>query len=73
VLVIYRVALECGRRLTVLGRAVKTTFILKYANDCPMRDGVCLQLNRGESRHQLGRRLFFANQGISPRVTTKKS
>ena len=28
-----------------------------------MRDHAQLQLNRGESRHELARRLFFANQG----------
>lgn len=36
----------------MLGRIVKTIYILRY-----------LQLNRGESRHELARRLFFANQG----------
>jgi hypothetical protein len=34
----------------VLGRVVKTTYILRYAHDAALRDRVQLQLNRGESR-----------------------
>lgn len=52
-----------AKALTMSGRAVKTTFFLKYASDAPMRDRVNLHLNRGESRHALSLRLFFANQG----------
>jgi len=52
-----------ARALTMLGRAVKTTYILRYLHDSALRDRVHLQLNRGESRHELARRLFFANQG----------
>lgn len=33
-------------------------------------DRVQLQLNRGEARHDLARRLFFANQGRSAPATT---
>ena len=47
----------------MLGPAVKTTYILRYLHDGALRDRVHLQLNRGESRHELARRLFFANQG----------
>jgi TnpA family transposase len=47
----------------MLGRAVKTIYILRYLHDSALRDRVHLQLNRGESRHELARRLFFANQG----------
>lgn len=42
---------------------VKTIHILRYLHDSEIRDRVQLQLNRGESRHALARRLFFANQG----------
>jgi TnpA family transposase len=52
-----------AKALTMLGRAVKTTYILRYLHDSALRDRVHLQLNRGESRHELARRLFFANQG----------
>jgi TnpA family transposase len=47
----------------MLGRVVKTTYLLRYLHDAALRDRVHLQLNRGESRHELARRLFFANQG----------
>ncbi len=47
----------------MLGRIAKTIYILRYLQDAAIRDRVQLQLNRGESRHELARRLFFANQG----------
>ncbi len=49
--------------MTMLGRTVKTTYIMRYLHDPAMRDRGHLQLNRGESRHDLAQRLFFANQG----------
>jgi TnpA family transposase len=52
-----------AKALTMLGRAVKTIYILRYAHDADLRARVHLQLNRGEARHALARRLFFANQG----------
>jgi TnpA family transposase len=52
-----------ARALTMLGRIVKTIYILRYLQDAAVRDRVQRQLNRGESRHELARRLFFANQG----------
>ena len=52
-----------AKALSMLGRVVKTTYILGYAHDAQVRGRVRLQLNRGESRHALARRLFFANQG----------
>jgi len=52
-----------AKALTMLGRVVKTTYLLRYLHDASIRDRVHLQLNRGESRHELARRLFFANQG----------
>ncbi|MBA2764510.1 MAG: Tn3 family transposase [Thermoleophilaceae bacterium] len=52
-----------AKALTMLGRVAKTAHILRYAHDAKVRDRVQLQLNRGESRHALARRLFFANQG----------
>ena len=52
-----------AKALTMLGRVVKTTYLLHYLHDGALRDRVHLQLNRGESRHELARRLFFANQG----------
>jgi Tn3 transposase DDE domain len=36
---------------------------LRYIQDDALQGQMQLQLNRGERRHQLARRLFFANQG----------
>lgn len=52
-----------AKALTALGRVVKTVYILRYLHDEELRAQVQLQLNRTESRNQLARRLFFANQG----------
>ncbi len=52
-----------AKALTALGRIVKTTYVLRYLHDEKIRRQVQLQLNRGEARHQLGKHLFFANQG----------
>jgi TnpA family transposase len=52
-----------AKALTMLGRVVKTIHILRYAHDAQLRARIRRQLNRGESRHALARRLFFANQG----------
>jgi TnpA family transposase len=49
--------------LTALGRAAKTISILRYLHEEELRRRVQLQLNRGESRHELARWLFFTNQG----------
>src|ERR687883_1433806 len=38
-------------------------YLLRYIHDETLRGRMQLQLNRGEGRHQLARRLFFANQG----------
>jgi TnpA family transposase len=42
---------------------VKTISILRYLHEEEMRRRVQLQLNRGESRHDLARWLFFGNRG----------
>src|SRR5215831_13155585 len=52
-----------AKALTALGQALKTRYLLRYIQDEPLRSRMQLQLNRGEGRHQLARRLFFANQG----------
>jgi TnpA family transposase len=53
-----------AKALTALGRIVKTIYLLRYLHDPQIRRRVQLQLNRGEARHKLARRLFFANQGV---------
>src|SRR5262249_18079631 len=52
-----------AKALTALGRALKSLYLLRYIHDTELRGRMQLQLNRGERRHQLARRLFFANQG----------
>ena len=52
-----------AKALTALGRLAKTTHILRYIHEEPLRRKVQLQLNRGEFRHILAKWLFFANQG----------
>ena len=52
-----------AKAMTMLGRIVKTPYTMRYLHDPAMRDRGHLQLNRGESRHDLAQRLFFANLG----------
>jgi TnpA family transposase len=53
-----------ARALTMLGRIVKTPYVLRYLHDPAVRDRVHLQLNRGESRHALAKRISFGNQCV---------
>ena len=62
-----------AKALTTLGRVVKTIYILRYIHEEGLRQRFQLQLNRGESRHALARRLFFANRGESAPATTRRS
>lgn len=52
-----------AKALTALGRLAKTTHILRYIHEEPLRRAIQLQLNRGEFRHILAKWLFFANHG----------
>ncbi|NJM66577.1 MAG: Tn3 family transposase [Acaryochloris sp. RU_4_1] len=52
-----------SKAFTNLGRIIKTEYILRYLTDPKLRQTVQLQLNKGEYRHKLPRRIFFANQG----------
>lgn len=53
-----------SQALVALGRLVKTTWLFRYMADAELRQAVRTQLNRGESRHALARRLFFGNNGV---------
>ena len=46
-----------------LGRIIKTEYILRYLTDPELRRTVQLQLNKGEYRYKLPRRIFFADRG----------
>ncbi|WP_372371604.1 Tn3 family transposase [Candidatus Uabimicrobium sp. HlEnr_7] len=52
-----------SKAFTNLGRIIKTRYILRYLSDSNLRKTVQLQLNKGEYRHKLPRRIFFADQG----------
>lgn len=52
-----------SKAFTHLGRIIKTQYILRYLTDPVLRRMVQRQLNKGEYRHKLPRRIFFANQG----------
>lgn len=52
-----------SKAFTNLGRILKTQYILRYLSDPNLRQTVQLQLNKGEYRHKLPRRVFFADQG----------
>jgi hypothetical protein len=52
-----------GLALTALGQALRSLYLLRYVHEEELRGRMQLQINRGEGRHQLARRLFFANQG----------
>lgn len=52
-----------AKALTALGRALRSLHLLRYIHEEDLRARMQLQLNRGEGRHQVARRLFFANQG----------
>lgn len=52
-----------SKAFTMLGRIIKTGYILNYISSKELRRTVQLQLNKGEYRHTLPRWIFFANQG----------
>ena len=54
---------KIAKALIHLGRIIKTTYILRYLHDDKLRYAVRKQLNKGESRHNLARYVFFADQG----------
>jgi hypothetical protein len=52
-----------AKALTALGRALRSLYLVRYIHEEDLRARMQLQVNRGEGRHQVARRLFFANQG----------
>ncbi len=55
-----------GRAIAALGRVPKTIHLLDYCNDPIYRRAIIGQLNRGEGRHDLSRRVFHGNKGELP-------
>jgi len=61
---------QAGGRATTLGRAIgelgklaKSLYMLSYIDDENYRRRILIQLNRGESRHQLARAIFYGRRG----------
>jgi TnpA family transposase len=52
-----------SQALMELGKLVKTIFVLRFFRDSDLRGAIQLQLNKGESRHELARNICFANRG----------
>lgn len=52
-----------GRALAEVGRIAKTVFLLAYLDDDAYRRRILTQLNRGEARHALARKVFHGHSG----------
>jgi TnpA family transposase len=59
-----------SKAFTNLGRIIKTQYILRYLTDRDLRQTVQLQLNKGEYRHKLPRRIFVIAQPGSNKERT---
>ncbi len=52
-----------ARALQELGRLIKSLYVLRFIDDETHRRRILVQLNRGESRHQLARTIFHGKHG----------
>jgi TnpA family transposase len=52
-----------AKAFTMLGRIIKTAFVLRYIHEEDLRRMTLRQLNYGEMRQYLAQHLFFADQG----------
>lgn len=52
-----------GRALAEVGRIAKTIFLLAYLDDQAYRRRILTQINRGEARHALARKVFHGHSG----------
>lgn len=52
-----------ARALQELGRLIKSLYMLRFIDDETYRRRILVQLNRGESRHQLARTIFHGKRG----------
>lgn len=52
-----------GRALAEVGRIAKTIFLLAYLDDEAYRRRILTQINRGEARHALARKVFHGHSG----------
>jgi len=54
---------KLARALQELGRLIKSLYMLRFIDDATYRRRILIQLNRGESRHQLARTVFHGKRG----------
>ncbi len=54
---------KLARALQELGRLIKSLYMLRFIDDETYRRRILVQLNRGESRHQLARTIFHGKRG----------
>jgi|TARA_R110000787_G_C13439438_1_gene446285 TnpA family transposase len=54
---------KLARALQELGRLIKSLYMLRFIDDETYRRRILVQLNRGESRHQLARTVFHGKRG----------
>jgi TnpA family transposase len=52
-----------AKALGEVGRIAKSLFLLSYIDDEAYRRHILIQLNKGESRHILARKVFYGNKG----------
>ncbi len=56
-------ASSLAKAIAELGRIIKTLYLLKYIDDETYRRRILIQLNRGEGRHALARRIYHGQRG----------
>lgn len=52
-----------AKALMNLGRIIKTLYLLNYIDDEDYRRHILIQLNKGESRHNLARTIYYGRRG----------
>ncbi|MCA1670672.1 MAG: transposase [Actinobacteria bacterium] len=65
-------AARLGRALGEVGRIAKTIFLLAYLDDRAYRRRILSQINRGEARHALARKVFTATT-VSCTISTARA
>jgi len=56
-------ASELAKAIAETGRIAKTIYLLNYIDDANYRKRISIQLNHGEQRHQLARKVFHGRRG----------
>lgn len=56
-------ATTLAKAIGEVGRIAKSLFLLSYIDDETYRRRILIQLNKGESRHSLARKIFYGHKG----------